>query len=55
MNPVQNVVSFADVDGLRIGDLLVAIGTYPNLEEFNIRITWIDGQDVTFSEDISMV
>lgn len=51
-NPVQNVVSFADVDGLRIGDLLVAMGADYDLEEFNIRITWIDGQDVTFSEDV---
>lgn len=51
-NPVQNVVSFADVDGLRIGDLLVAMGADPDLEEFNIRITRIDGQDITFSEDV---
>lgn len=51
-NPAQNVVSFDDVDGLKIGDLLVVMGADPDLEEFNIRITRIDGQDVTFSEDV---
>lgn len=51
-NPVQNVVSFTDVDGLRIGDLLVAMGSEPDLADFNIRITWINGLDVTFSEDV---
>ena len=51
-NPVQNVVSFADVDGLRIGDLLVAMGSEPDLADFNIRITWINGLEVTFSEEV---
>lgn len=51
-NPVQNVVSFADVDGLRIGDLLVVMGAYQDLAEFNIRITWINGFSVKFSEDV---
>lgn len=51
-NPSQNVVSFANVDGLKIGDLLVAMGSEPDLADFNIRITWINGLDVTFSEDV---
>ena len=51
-NPVQNVVSFTDVDGLKIGDLLVAMGSEPDLADFNIRITWINGLEVTFSEDV---
>lgn len=51
-NPVQNVVSFTDVDGLKIGDLLVAMGSETDLADFNIRIIWINGLDVTFSEDV---
>lgn len=51
-NPIQNVVSFANVDGLKIGDLLVAMGSEPDLADFDIRITSINGLEVEFSEDV---